>query len=300
MKKKAFIGFTIALVFLSGWYLFLKPSDYIVTFNTNTFPGAINQTLKVWGKKNFSGKITEQKDLLHVNQRLQFGDSLVDYNWTIVPISDSTSKVKVRITDKKNSLKNRILIPFTNSVIEKRSKKSLLNYNTFLNNHIQKFKVKVEGEAELFSSFCAYLPAKGVQSEKAFGMMRDFPYLSSFVKENNLKPTGTPFVEITDWNMATDSISFNFCYPIQKTDSLPNHHEIKFREYPRRKAIKAIYYGNYMTSDRAWYRILTYAEKNGITVDSNPIEVFLNNPSQGGNELEWKAEIYIPLKNSDE
>ncbi|WP_422857841.1 GyrI-like domain-containing protein [Flagellimonas sp. S174] len=235
-----------------------------------------------------------------MNQRLQFGDSLVDYNWTIVPISDSTSKVKVRITDKKNSLKNRILIPFTNSVIEKRSKKSLLNYNTFLNNHIQKFKVKVEGEAELSSSFCAYLPAKGVQSEKAFGMMRDFPYLSSFVKENNLKPTGTPFVEITDWNMATDSISFNFCYPIQKADSLPNHHEIKFREYPGRKAIKAIYYGNYMTSDRAWYRILTYAEKNGITVDSNPIEVFLNNPSQGGNELEWKAEIYIPLKNSDE
>ncbi|PRX56501.1 GyrI-like domain-containing protein [Flagellimonas meridianipacifica] len=300
MKKKALFGFVGTLVFLLSWYLFIKPSDYIVTFKANTFPGAINQTLKVWGKSNFSGKILEQKDLLHVNQRLQFGDSVVDYEWTITPISDSTSSIRVSITDEKNSLKNRILIPFTNTIIEKRSKKNLLDYSAFLNNHIKKFKAKVEGEAELPPSFCAYLPAKGIQSKKAFDMMRDFPYLSSFIEENDLKLVGTPFVEITNWNIVTDSISFNFCYPIQKTDSLPEHREIKFKEYSSRKAIKAIYKGNYSTSDRAWYRILTYAEKNGIAVDPNPIEVFLDNPSLGGNELEWQAEIYMPLKNGDE
>ncbi|MEM9075844.1 MAG: GyrI-like domain-containing protein [Bacteroidota bacterium] len=300
MKKKILTGLAGALVFLLGWYLFLKPDDYIVTFKANTFPGAINQSLKAWGKANFAGKIIDQKDVFHVNQRLQFGDSLVDYEWVVTPISDSTSRIRVGITDKKNSLKNRILIPFTNSVIEKRSKKTLLDYNAFLNKHLKKFRVRVEGEAVLPSSFCAYLPAKGIQSEKALGMMRDFPYLSGFVKDNNLAPVGNPFVEITEWNRVTDSISFNFCYPIQKTDSLPEHHEIKYKEYPNRKAIKAIYHGNYKTSDRAWYPILTYAEKNGINVDSNPIEVFLNNPSQGGNELEWAAEIYMPLKTRNE
>ncbi|WP_435623631.1 GyrI-like domain-containing protein [Flagellimonas sp.] len=299
MKRKISIGLVFVLVFLLFWYLFLKPSDYTVTFKANTFPGAINQTLKKWGK-NFSGKIIGQKDLLHIDQRLQFGDSLVDYQWIITPVTDSTSRIKVRITDKNNSLKNRILIPFTNSVIEQRSKKNLLDYRDILNNHIKKFKVSVEGEATLPASFCAYLPAKGAQAEKAFGMMRDFPYLSSFIEENNLKPIGTPFVEITEWNTVSDSISFNFCYPIQKTDSLPIHHEIKFKEYPSKKAIKAIYNGNYITSDRAWYRILTYAEKNGIPVNSNPIEIFRDNPSLGGNELEWQAEIYMPLKNSDE
>ncbi|MEM9361657.1 MAG: GyrI-like domain-containing protein [Bacteroidota bacterium] len=300
MRKKISIGLIGALVFLLGWYLFLKPSDYTVTLKANTFPGAINQTLKSWGKEKFSGKIIEQKDLLHVNQRLKFGDSLVNYEWIITPISDSTSRIKVCITDEENSLKNRILIPFTQSIIEKRSKETLLDYSAFLNKHIRKFKVKVNGESQLPSSFCAYLPAKGIQSEKAFSMMRDFPYLSSFIQENNLRPIGTPFVEITDWNTVTDSIAFNFCYPIQKTDSLPNHHEIKFKEYPERKAIKATYFGNYMTSDRAWYRILTYAEKNGITIDSNPIEVFRDNPSLGGNELEWKAEIYMPIKDRNE
>ena len=300
MKRKIWIGLTGVLVFLLAWYLFLKPSDYLVTFPANTFPGAINQTIKVWGKENFSGQIVEQKDLFHIHQRFQFGDSLVDYKWEIVPVTDSTSRVKVRIVDSKNSLKTRILIPFANTVMEKRSKRTLLNYSSFLNDHAKKFKVELEGEAELAEGFCAYLPAKGIQSEKAFRMMRDFPYLSGFVQENKLKPTGTPFVEITEWNTSIDSIAFNFCYPVQKTDSLPDHPEIKYKEYPKRKAIKAIYNGNYATSDRAWYRILTHAEKEGIAIDSNPIEVFLDNPTLGGNELEWKAEIYMPIKDANE
>ena len=58
----------------------------------------------------------------------------------------------------------------------------------------------------------------------------------------------------------------------------------------------AIYNGNYITSDRAWYALLNYADKNNISVDALPIEIFYNNPEMGGNALLWKTEVYLPLK----
>jgi len=60
--------------------------------------------------------------------------------------------------------------------------------------------------------------------------------------------------------------------------------------------LKAIYNGNYITSDRAWYALLDYAAKNGIAVTGLPIEIFNNNPNMGTNELEWETEIFMPLK----
>ena len=59
-----------------------------------------------------------------------------------------------------------------------------------------------------------------------------------------------------------------------------------------------IYNGNYITSDRAWYELLDDAERKNIEVHQTPVEVFYNNPNYGGDELNWKAEIYMPLKNN--
>jgi len=43
------------------------------------------------------------------------------------------------------------------------------------------------------------------------------------------------------------------------------------------------------------YALIDYA-KNDIALTELPMEVFHSNPNMGGNELEWKAEIYMPLK----
>ena len=77
--------------------------------------------------------------------------------------------------------------------------------------------------------------------------------------------------------------------------SLPFIEEIRYLEVPPRKALMAEYNGNYITSDRAWYALLDYAEKNKLGVTGLPLEVFYNNPTLGGDALRWKAEIYIPL-----
>ncbi len=297
--KKSLIVILILVIAGLSWYLFLKPFDYLVTFRAKTTPGTVSQTIKVWTKK-IGAELLEQKNNYSLIQQLRFNDTTVIYDWKIKSLNDSVSNIQVRIKDLDYSLANKIQIPFKNTVLEKRSKKMLLEFNQLLYDHLKSFKVKIIGEEKVEPVFCAYLPVRESQEKKAFGMMANYPYLSGFVDDNNLGIDGIPFIEITNWNRQNDSITYNFCYPVRLSDSLPKHKEIRYKQFNGGKALKAIYNGNYITSDRAWYALLDYAEKNKISVDLKPIEIFFDNPNLGGNELEWKAEIYLPIKSSDQ
>jgi effector-binding domain-containing protein len=140
------------------------------------------------------------------------------------------------------------------------------------------------------------VPLKGEQTEKAKGMMYNYSLLTQIMLKGNVELNGTPFIEVTNWNTKTDSLSYNFCFPIKKSDSLPGHPDIKYKQYHSQKALKATYNGNYITSDRAWYALKGYAESHNISIDLTPVEVFYNNPNMGGDELQWKAEIFMPIK----
>ncbi len=48
--KKTFVGIFIFLVLILAGYLFIYPYDYVVRFEANTFPGTINQSIKLWHK----------------------------------------------------------------------------------------------------------------------------------------------------------------------------------------------------------------------------------------------------------
>jgi effector-binding domain-containing protein len=239
----------------------------------------------------------EEKDFLNIDQQLKFKDSLVKYQWKIIPVNDSTSRIKVYISDADHRLGNRLKIPFSDTNFEKRTKKTILDFNNALKEHLEKFKVTVlDSVQQLPETYCAYIPIKASQIGKAKGMMKNYPILSTVLVDNNVALNGRPFLEITDWNREVDSVSYNFCYPIIKSDSLPQNDVIKYKKFEGFKALKAIYNGNYITSDRAWYALLDYAKKNGMEVMERPVEVFFSNPNFGGNELEWIAEIYMPLK----
>ncbi|MGB5668603.1 MAG: GyrI-like domain-containing protein [Maribacter sp.] len=296
--KKIILFIGIILLVSVVWYLFIKPNDYQVNFKVKTFPGTINQIIKTWNNTLDGSKMIEQEsgDLLRLKQQIQFGDSIHIYSWHIIPETDSTSKVKVFIKDPQQSFKNKLTVPFSDTDFEKRSRKTLLDFNKKLNEHISNFKVKIIGKQHIDSTFCACTTQTTTQFGKARGMMKDFPLLDGFLATNGLKLNGRPFLEVTKWNMVKDSLSFNFCYPIIKSDTLPQHPDLNYKQSPLINAIKAEYNGNYITSDRAWYALLDYAKKNNLEVNALPIEVFHNNPNMGGEELKWKTEVYLPLK----
>ena len=294
--RKIFLFLTAVGVIALLWYLFIKPYDYKVTFSVKTFPGTVNQSIKLWNNTLDSAKIINQMSINSLAQQLTEGDHTYTYKWEINLINDSTSKVKVYITEPDNSLINKISIPFVETQIEQDAKKNVTHFYDRINEHLDKIRVKVEGITEIDSSYCVYIPLATTQVGKAGGMMDYYSLLGSFIVKNGIQTNGLPIVEITNWDMDHDSINFNFCFPITRTDTLPKTELLKYKWLEKVKAIKATYNGNYITSDRAWYALLHYAEKNSIETTFKPIEIYHNNPNFDNNEKEWQADIYLPIK----
>ncbi|WP_108422623.1 GyrI-like domain-containing protein [Flagellimonas amoyensis] len=296
--KKVFISVPILLLVLLLWYLFIKPQDYQVSFKAKAIPGTIYETVKAWNMGFDSVVPLQFESPTHFEQTIVVNDSVHVYEWDITPIHDSLSEVTVNIKDLDHSLKNKVSVPFSDTDFEKGTRKTLIQFNGFLNDHLKDFKVSIVGEAELFSSFCACVALKTTPENKARGMMANYSLLNSFLVNNGVTLNGLPFVEVENWDIKANRLVYNFCYPILRSEKLPNHPDITYKRIFGKKAIKAIYNGNYITSDRAWYALLDYAQKNNIAVENKPIEVFYNNPNMGGDELQWNTEVYMPLKES--
>lgn len=296
--KKVFISVPILLLVLLLWYLFIKPQDYQVSFKAKAIPGTIYETVKAWNMGFDSVVPLQFESPTHFEQTIVVNDSVHVYEWNITPIHDSLSQVKVNIKDPEHTLKNKVSVPFSDTNLEKGVRKTLIQFNGFLNDHLKDFKVSIVGEAELFSSFCACVALNTTPENKARGMMANYSLLNSFLVDNGVTLNGLPFVEVENWDLKANMLTYNFCYPILRSEKLPNHPDIAYKRIFSKKTLKAIYNGNYITSDRAWYALLDYAQKNNIAVENKPIEVFYNNPNMGGNELNWKTEVYMPLKES--
>lgn len=295
VKKVLFALFGLAILLII-WYLFIKTYDYQVNFKAPTTVGTVNQSIKSWNSSLTNPQPIVQKNLGEIIQTIQNGDTVRTYVWNIKKVNPSEVKVSVGIIDEENGLKYRTEIPFADTPFEKDSKEKVQEFFKRLNDHLEKIKVTIEGEHETQTNFCAYIPLKGLQIEKARGMMSTYNALTNFMITGNIEPRGTPFVEITSWNKENDSIAYNFCFPIVRSEQLPEHPEIKYKRLFSKKALKATYNGNYITSDRAWYALEEYAKENNIEVELTPLEVFYNNPNMGGDELNWKAEIFLPIK----
>ena len=295
MKKiSAIVGF-LSVGFLL-WYLIIKPYDYLVTFKIKTTAGTINQSIKLWNTSIENSRPIQQENLKNLTQQIIIKDSTYNYEWSISSLNDSISKVSVYVTDIDHSFANKISIPFGTTDFEKRTQNTITDFIEKLKEHLSKTRVSEVVVDSTRSTYCAFIPMKGLQIEKASGMMQNYSILTSVLSVENIEMNGTPFVEITNWNTQNDSITYNFCFPVIKSDSLPKDPRIEYKQYNGVKALKAIYNGNYITSDRAWYALLDYAENHDIVVAKKPLEVFYSNPNFGGDELQWKAEIFIPIK----
>jgi len=293
--KKSILIISVLLSGFLVWYLFIKPYDYLVTFKAKTIPGAINQSLKLWNSSLEGAKMESSEDILHLKQIVPYHDSTFVYQYKIKPINDSTSMVKVYVTDLEHSFMNRLTHPFMHTDFEKRVKKSMVEFSDKLNEHISRFAIKIEGESEINETYCAFISIECKQIEKALGMMKNYSLLSSTLLANKVELNGRPFISVNSWDMKNDRIQYDFCYPVKNNDSLFQHPTISFKTIDRKKALKAIYNGNYITSDRAWYALLDYANRNNISIERKPFEVFQNNPNMGGDELLWTTEVYMPI-----
>lgn len=289
-------GLFITILGALIWYFYFKEFDYQINFEAKTTIGTVNQSIKSWNSSLENPQPIVQIDQGELLQTITRNDATHTYLWKLKNVKDSIVKVSVYVKDEANTFKNRVLIPFFEPIFEKTAKQTTKEFLQTLQNHLKEIRITIEGKENSTNSFAACVTVNSIQIEKAKGMMANFSLLSSFIDENKLEANGRPFLEITSWDREKDLVSYNFCFPFKRTDSVKGNTFISIKEFPSKKSIKAVYNGNYITSDRAWYALEQYAKNNNIEVDMFPIEVFHNNPNMGGDELQWKTDVYLPIK----
>ena len=299
MKKKIGIFCSVALFLFLGWYFGIKASDYTITFTAKAASGTVFQGIQEWStiqrqkrKEHFT--VVEKNNFDFLKQQMTVGDTTYTYVWEITPLNDSVSKVSVGINEIGKSWYNKITAPFWPTKFKTEQIRKVKDLREGLNEHLKNLKVRIDGEGTSKPVYVAYIQLKSVLQEKAQTMIGNDAAITGFLYTHKIKIVDRPYVEIVDWDLDKETIVFNYCFPIDSSTKAIADANVKFKTIPSLKGIKATYYGNFRTSDRAWFALMDYAKKNDLKIKNIALEHFLANPFNGGNELEWETQIIMP------
>lgn len=299
MPKTFFLWILLLIIFgAGGWYFFLKPEDYNVSFNTSAPPGRVYQKLVSWKFKNLGkNRVLKQKAFNQVKHIGELKDAPLELEWNISALNDSVTRVKIRVDHTENKLFNRLKLLISKPDFQEKTKEDILQFKEALEADSELFKVQLTRSEEIPATTCACISLESPVEEKAFEMMKNIDTLSNYLLNYNLEMEARPRVHVTSWNKESNSIAFDFCFPLKgEKNNFPETQRIFIKEIPSQRGLKAVFNGNYMFSHQAWFRLVNYAENNNLELKNEILEIFNDNPEMGGDAKNWEAEIYIPLK----
>jgi effector-binding domain-containing protein len=302
--KKIFISiaFIILLAIIGGiTFLLTRPSDYQAHFTVKTTPDIAYYNIlnwDIWNRNDSSTKIEilNKTPVRNISQKVTLNDTTLIFKWEFKKLNDSITLVRAYVSDPDRKLYNRLTVPFINTRFKISVRNNLLDIKTRLELMLKKFHYKFTGYQHFEKKSCVYINLRSTPAGKARAMISNVTELNQFVRQNNLELDGNPFLVIHDWNESKDSVNFDFCFPISRIGAVPEHPKIKFMTVESMDALKTDFYGNYGITDITWYNLAEEVKKQGYRSNNKLIEVYFNDPHSGGNELEWKAEIYMGIK----
>jgi effector-binding domain-containing protein len=300
VSKKIIIACSAFLSLFLIWYLIIKKTDYSISFKVNAATGTVFQGIQEWSnaqglKDSEKYVILEKRNFDFIKQEMSKKEVQMHYTWDITSINDSVTKVNVGIKDLNHSWYNKLTAPFFNTEFKQEQIKKITDFKKGLSEHLKNFKVRIDGEGTSEETFVAYINLKSVLQEKARYMIANDALITGFLYENQIKIIGRPYLEIVKWDLDKETIDFNYCFPVEKPINDIVNDVVKFKTLPAVKGLKATYYGNFRTSDRAWFALMDYAKKNNLKLENKVLEHFLSNPFNGGEELQWETKIIIPF-----
>ncbi len=301
-RKSVLLLLTTLIILVLCWYFFIKDYNYKITFQTPHAPGTVYSAIhevSQWKEEGLDSiYIRSKTPFKSITHRLHYGDSLFQVEWQIDRIDDSLTRVTALAKDLKNSFKQNLFVPFKKNAFVTRNIRNAESLMNGLYVHAGKYKVRIESTelVDVPSQFCAYITIESDIFEKGKSMISNVGLIMNYLKGNEIEITGDPFLIVQDWDQASTRIKYDFCFPIKKLNNFPETEVIKFKNTDGFKALKAIFNGNYRLSDRAWYELIDFAESRGMRVRQRPFEIYRNDPHEGGDELKWIAEVYLPVE----
>lgn len=297
MLKRSLVVVLALVISSLVWLLFIRGYDLRFKFSVSTLPEIANATLQTWvAAQGDQTKVSVDFDRFLTSHVVNREGTDYDITWQIQAQKDSTVRISASVSSKKNRWTNRVGSLFYETAIKRHGTQIVKDFYDKLEEHLSVVRVQVVGLEAVEPQLCLCIANATTRFGKAFGMMQNFQYLSDGVVDNELTVAGNPLVMINEWNEQDDFIQFDFCFPVEASRPLTSS-DFYYKEQASVPAIKAIYNGNYITSDRAWYALQHYARKNKLKTRNNPIEIFYNNPNIENEETTWRADVYLPLVN---
>jgi effector-binding domain-containing protein len=250
-----------------------------------------------WNRSRTGTRIinTAEDPVKTITSNVILKDTTLFFRWELMPINDTETSVRVCINDLERNFKNRLLLPFPNTKFKSSVRQNLLDVLARFEVFRESFYFEFKGPARFEETACIYINVNSSLRGKAAAMIATVSDLNLFVRQNDLGLAGHPFVVFHTWDVFTDSINFDFCFPISRVNDVPEHPVINFRTVEAMDAIKSDFYGNYSISDVTWYELIEKSKSLGYSMNNRLVEVYHNDPHSGGNELDWKAVVYLGI-----
>lgn len=304
MKRKILISVTLiaAAVLIAGLaYLYRRPCDYTASFTVNTSADVAYFNIlkwKMWNRKQTGSeiKISARDPVTYVTSQVFLKDTTLLFQWEFERQGDSATRVRTCVSDPDRRLKNSLTAPFFNTPFRKSVRSNLLDIMRRMEIMLETFTYEFRGPAQFDRRECVFINVNSTVRGKAASMIATVTELNQFVKQNGLGLDGDPFVVIHDWEATSDSINFDFCFPVKNHETIPSHPLIRFGTVNEMNALKTEFHGNYSITDISWHNLSEEAKKQGHKDNGTIIEVYYNDPHGGGDELKWKADIYLGIE----
>lgn len=295
---------SIAIIAIGIWYFFIKDYNYKITFKTKQTPVIVYNEIINWndGRSKREQQVVsnlKKTPFESVYQELKNGDSIVNLNWTIKKENDSITVVTLKIKDSKNNFSQNIRALFGNNAFIAKRISKVKELNNKIEEQSKRHKLSSISKTKVPFINCACISLESDLSSKALTMVSNISVLTDYAKNNNIELSGHPFSEVTYWDTESEKIKFNFCFPLEHREKYPENKQLFFKSIKEHLALKTVFNGNYNMSHLGWYRILDYSNRNNINIEKSIIEIYLNDPHQGGNPLDWEAEIYMPIRTQE-
>jgi effector-binding domain-containing protein len=289
--------FSLAVVLMS--YLFVFPYHYKVGFTTKQPPGVVLDHLRAWPKFSSKDSVTVENGSVFFNERLiqtiNSSTASLTVDWSMIRITDSTTRVEGRFSATQDALSQKLGLPFGLSYVPRTSIDLTQSLAQGLVEKSKNFKVHSISDTIIDSLFCAYVSVKTKEATKAQGMLRQISTVMDYIKGNGIQLKGDPLITVTNWDPHSQDLSFDFCFPIDSLAVRPEDPEVRFKTIKPRRYLKAIFNGNYRISQQGWYTLLDHAKRNNISLGSEIIEIYRNDPHEGGDSMQWVAELLMPI-----
>jgi effector-binding domain-containing protein len=303
VKKKLISVVLIIVLIPAGAIAFLltRPSDYQAHFTAKTVLDIAYFSILNWNSWNRNElipkfEILNKTPVSSVSMKVSVHDSTLVFKWKFEKVSDSITRIRVYVSDSQRKYYNRLIGRFFNTPFKNSVRSNLFDIKSRLEFLSKSVHYEFTGYSQLEKKSCVCMNLKSTIRGKAMTMLSNVTELNQFVSQNNLELNGPPFLVIYDWSELSDSIRYDFCFPVRRTDAVPENPKIKLKTIETMDAVKTDFYGNYSLTDVTWHNLAEEVKKMGHTSNHKIVEVFYNDPHAGGNELEWKAGIYMGVK----